>query len=156
MAASQPELLWGLSEHQSTRVAAMGERTRFSSGTTIFDLGADAETVYVLERGCVALTLPVQIDGRHEDVLVEERHAGQTVGWSALIPPHRFTLKASASEDTDALAFPRQTLLELFAAEPELGYAVTRNLAAVIGHRLTVFQAMWMREMQRLIDGRRA
>jgi hypothetical protein len=37
-----------------------------------------------------------------------------------------------------------------------VGYAVTRNLAAVIGQRLQVFQAMWLREMQRVIDTRSA
>ena len=44
--------------------------------------------------------------GREEDVLIEEREAGQTLGWSALIPPHRFTLKATAPLDTDVLALP--------------------------------------------------
>ena len=33
-----------------------------------------------------------------------------------------------------------------------MGYTVTRNLAAVIGHRLEVFQTMWLREMQRVVE----
>jgi CRP-like cAMP-binding protein len=156
MSMGQSELLWGLPADDSARVTALGARIRFAGGATIFDLGSEADTLYVLERGRVALTLPVQVGGRQEDILVEERQAGQTVGWSALIPPHRFTLKASALVETEALAFPRAALLELFSAEPAVGYAVTRNLAAVIGHRLTVFQAMWMREVQRMIDARTA
>ena len=156
MSIGQPEFLWGLPPDESARVASLGTRAHFAGGATLFDLGADAETVYVLERGRIALTLPVAVSGRQEDILVEERQAGQTVGWSALIPPHRFTLKATALVETEALAFPRGALLDLFAANPAVGYTVTRNLAAVIGHRLTVFQAMWMREMQRMIDARTA
>jgi CRP/FNR family transcriptional regulator, cyclic AMP receptor protein len=156
MSHGQPELLWGLPPDDSARVSSLAAQVRFASGATLFELGADAETVYVLGQGRIALTLPVTVGGRHEDILVEERQAGQTVGWSALIPPHRFTLKAAALVDTEALAFSRATLLDLFAADPALGYTVTRNLASVIGHRLTVFQAMWMREVQRLIDARSA
>jgi CRP/FNR family transcriptional regulator, cyclic AMP receptor protein len=156
MTNDQPELLWGLPADESARLAAIGTRAHFASGATLFGLGADAETMYVLERGRIALTLPVQIGGRQEDVLVEERQAGQTVGWSALIPPHRFTLKATALVDTEAMAFTRTDLFAFFAASPLVGYAVTRNLAAVIGQRLQVFQAMWLREMQRVIDTRSA
>ncbi len=87
---------------------------------------------------------------------MEERSAGQTLGWSALIPPHRFTLKATAPIETDLLAFRRGPLLDYLAAHPEVGYPVTRNLAAVVGQRLQVFQAMWLREMQRVARDVRA
>jgi hypothetical protein len=33
-----------------------------------------------------------------------------------------------------------------------VGYAVSLNLAAVIGERLQLFQAMWLREMQRTVE----
>ncbi len=36
--------------------------------------------------------------------MVEERSAGQTVGWSALIPPYRFTLTATAPLETEVIA----------------------------------------------------
>ncbi len=35
---------------------------------------------------------------------------------------------------------------------PTVGYTVSRNVASVIGHRLEVFQTMWLREMQRVIE----
>jgi hypothetical protein len=44
----------------------------------------------------------------------------------------------------------------MFSASPEVGYAVTLNLAAVIGQRLQVFQTMWLREMQRVVEMRYA
>ena len=97
---------------------------------------------------------PLRVGDSDRDVLVEERSAGQMIGWSGLIPPHRFTLKASAQAATDVIVLPRSRLEEFFAANPEIGYVVARNLASVIGRRLQVLQAMWLREMQRFVESR--
>ncbi len=94
----------------------------------------------------------MQVRSREEDVMVEERSAGQTVGWSALIPPYRFTLTAAAPLETEVIAMRREALEGYFAAHPETGYAVSLNLSCVIGQRLQLFQAMWVREMQRMVE----
>ena len=151
MATTQPDLLRGLPDDEAARVMALGTRVSLPSGSELFRLGAAADCVYVVERGRIALTLPIQVGGRDEDVLVEERVVGQTVGWSGLIPPHRFTLRATAPLETEVIALPRAALLEFFAAYPAAGYLVTRNLAGVVGQRLQVFQAMWLREVQRVV-----
>lgn len=148
----RPELLDGLSHDEAAALLALGTRVSLASGDVLFRMGGDASTLYVVERGRIALTLPMQVLGREEDVLVEERAPGETVGWSALIPPYRFTLKATAPLETEVLAFTRSSLLEHFGREPVVGYIVTRNVASVIGQRLQVFQAMWLREMQRVVE----
>jgi CRP-like cAMP-binding protein len=151
MAAPTPDFLSGLAPVDATAVLALGARIRLSRGDVLFDLGQQADSLYVIEQGQIALTLPMQIRGHGEDILIEDRSTGQAVGWSALIPPHRFTLKATAPLDGSVLAFPRTVLLEHFAAHPAVGYTVMRNVAAVTGQRLQVFQAMWLREMQRSV-----
>ena len=85
-------------------------------------------------------------------MVFEERTSGQTVGWSALIPPHKFTLAATAPLETEVIALPREELHKHFAANPTVGHRITLNLAIVIGHRLQLFQAMWQREMQRTVE----
>jgi CRP/FNR family transcriptional regulator, cyclic AMP receptor protein len=152
MANSDPELLATLTPDESAEVLALGSRIQLASGAELFSLGAPAEHLYVVERGRISLTLPMQVQGREQDVQVEERLAGQTVGWSGLIPPYRFTLKATALLESEVLALSRSALLDHFARRPFVGYAITRNLAAVIGQRLQVFQAMWLREMQRTVE----
>ncbi len=75
------------------------------------------------------------------------------VGWSALIPPYRFTLNGRRPSSTPRCWRSRASaLLEHFAAHPAVGYLVARNVAAVVGQRLQVFQAMWLREMQRVVE----
>jgi CRP/FNR family cyclic AMP-dependent transcriptional regulator len=152
MTNGQPDLVKGLTEAQAGQLLALAERVSLGSGEQLFALGAEARSVHLLQRGRVVLTLPMQVKGREQDVFVEERLPGQALGWSALIPPHRYTLKATAKLDSELLALPREALLNHFAAEPGVGYVVTRNVAALIGQRLQVFQTMWLREMQRVIE----
>ena len=148
------EFLNGLAPDEAGAVLALATRRRLEPGTVLFQLGDDAGSLYLIERGRIALTLPMQVHGREQDVMVEERTAGQTVGWSALIPPHHFTLKATAQVETEVLAISREALQAHLAARPAVGHTLTVNLASVIGQRLQVFQAMWLREMQRVVEQR--
>ncbi len=152
MTDGRPDLLAGLSQDEATALLSLGTPLSLSSGDVLFSMGSDATSLYVVQRGRISLTLPMQVLGHVEDVLVEERSPGQTVGWSALIPPYRFTLKAVAPLETEVLAFTRSSLLEHFGRWPVVGYIVTRNVASVIGQRLQVLQAMWLREMQRVVE----
>jgi len=146
------DLLKGLPEGEAARVLALGKRIVLTSGAELFHLGGEADAIFVVARGRIRLTLPMQVRSREEDVLVEERSSGQTVGWSALTPPYRFTLTATAAIETEVIALGREDLIGYFAAHPETGYAVSMNLSSVIGQRLQLFQAMWLREVQRMVE----
>lgn len=156
MANGASELLDGLTADESAEIKALGARLSLAAGDTLFRLGSEADRLFVVERGRVALSLPMHVGRNEEEVLVEERLPGQAVGWSALVPPHRFTLTATAQLETEVLALPREALLAHFAAHPRVGYVVTRNVAAVTGQRLQLFQTMWLREMQRVVHLRYA
>lgn len=150
--APRPDLLAGLREEEAARVMALASRKTLSAGAVLFNLGDDADCLFVVERGRIALTLPMKVRGQEQDVLIEERGAGQTLGWSALVPPHRFTLKAAALVDSEVFGLSRTALADIFNARPAVGYVVARNVSAVIGQRLQVFQTMWLREMQRVVE----
>lgn len=146
------DLLKGLPPAEAENVAALGERIRLATGAELFHLGDAAGSIYLIVRGRLRLTLPMQVRSHEENVFVEERSSGQTVGWSALTPPYRFTLTATAPLETEVIALSREVLNTYFAAHPDTGYAVSLNLASVIGQRLQLFQAMWLREVQRMVE----
>ena len=150
------ELLNGLSPAEAEQILELGTRLIVPSGTLLFRLGDPADRLFLTERGRIRLTLPMHLRGKEEDVLVEERSPGQTVGWSALIPPYRFTLSAAASLDTEVIALPQKALREYMAAQPAVGCKIALNLAVVIGHRLQLFQTMWLREMERTVQAHSA
>ena len=150
------DLLTGLSSADVEGILALGTRVIVPAGSSLFRLGDTADRLILTERGRIRLTLPMQVRGKEEDILVEERSPGQTVGWSALIPPYRFTLTATVPLEAQVIALPRETLREHFAAHPAVGYKIALNLAVVMGHRLQLFQTMWVREMQRAVEVRSA
>ena len=147
-----PELLFGIAPEKAAEILALGKRLVLSSSAELFHLGDAADSLFLVHRGRLRLTLPMNLHGHIEEVLVEERVPGQTVGWSALIPPYRFTLTATAPVETEVVTLSRGALLAYFAEHPEIGQAVSLNLAAVIGERLQLFQTMWLREMQRTVE----
>jgi len=147
------ELLNDLSSSEVEQVLKLGTRKIISSGTSLFQLGDTADRLFLIDRGRIKLTLPMRIREREEEIFVEERVSGQTVGWSALIPPFRFTLTATADPlDVVVIALKREALLKYFSENPAAGYKISMNLAMVIGHRLQLFQTMWLREMQRTVE----
>jgi CRP-like cAMP-binding protein len=152
MSATDGDLVAGLSPLDAAGVLALGTPASLPAGAVLFGLGAQADSLYVIRRGRINLTLPLRVGGREEDVLIEERLPGQTVGWSALIPPHRFTLTATAPLPTEVTVIRRSQLLEHLSGRPDVGYRVAMNVAEVVGQRLQVLQAMWLREMQRVVN----
>jgi hypothetical protein len=68
----------------------------------------------------------------------------------------RFTLTATAPIATTVLAFPRGVLMHFCSVQARVGYVLALNIAAVIGRRHHVLQAMWLSEMQRAVNNAHA
>ena len=115
------ELLNGLSAPEVDQILGLGTRITVPSGGSLFLLGDPADRIFLTVRGRIRLTLPMQLRGREEEILIEEKSPGQTVGWSALIPPHRFTLSARAPLfETEVIALPREALRAYFETSPAI------------------------------------
>lgn len=152
MLGNESDFLKGLTPDDSKLILALGKPRALNPGDVLFDLADEATSLYLVVEGRVDLTLPLRVGGEDEHVSVEERGKGQMLGWSALVAPYRFTLRATASTDTELLSFPREGLQGLFSSRPDLGLVVMSNLAAIVGQRFQVFQAMWLRQVQRALE----
>jgi CRP/FNR family cyclic AMP-dependent transcriptional regulator len=146
------DLFEGLEPEDVEEALGLGVRVTLPGGARLFRLGEDADRIYLIVRGSLKLTMPMRVRGAEREMLVEERGPGQTVGWSALIPPYRFTLTATAPLETEVVAFSREGLRHYALACPEIGCTVFLNLAAVVGQRLQLFQTLWLREVERLVE----
>jgi CRP-like cAMP-binding protein len=146
------ELFEGLAAEDAQEALGLGVPLTVARGAELFRLGDEADRIFLVSRGRLRLTMPMQVRGCEQDVLVEELGPGQTVGWSALIPPYRFTLTATAPLESEVIALSRESLQRYFQGRPEIGCAVFLNLAAVVGQRLHLFQTMWLREMERMVE----
>lgn len=148
---SQADLLQGLSEKDVRRISAIATTQELSSGEYLFMLGDSADRLYVLAKGRVDLCFPMSLGETLHDVSVEVVAPGQTLGWSALVKPYRFTLSARASGSTQVICFARSDLLEFFNVEPRIGYAVLTRISELVGVRLLTVQALWARGLQRAV-----
>lgn len=146
------ELLNGLSSTEADQILALGTRMTVPSGGSLFRLGDAADRLFLIERGRIRLTFPMLVRGREEEVLMEEKLPGETVGWSALVPPYRFTLSATAPLETEVIALPRERLCAYCESSPAVGFRIGMNLAILVGQRLQLVQAMWMREIERTVE----
>ena len=150
------KLLNGLSSAEMDQVLALGSRDKIASGGPLFRLGDHAEHLYLIERGQIRLSFPMLVRGKEESVFFEEKSPGDTVGWSAMVPPYRFTLSATAPLETEVITLSRESLSAFFERSPVTGRRISLNLAVLVGQRLQLVQAMWMREIQRAVELRSA
>lgn len=149
---SQGELFEDLSHESLRRLLAIGKSRMLAAGEHLFLLGDEASHFYVLVKGKVDLCFPMRLRGAVKDVTVESVGPGQALGWSGLVKPHRFTLTARATEPSEVAGFARRDLLELFEAEPSIGHAFFTKVSEVVAIRLHTFQALWVRELQRVLE----
>lgn len=122
------------------------------AGETIFRLGDEARTLLVVGSGTVGLTIPVPIGNSSDDVILEEKHSGSVIAWSALVPPHRFTLGAVAKTDCELYCFERTALADLFETSPRLHLVVIENLNRVIASRVALLEALVARDVKRWVE----
>ncbi len=149
---AQTDLFAGLDERESAAVASIGRVRVARAGSSLFRVGDVAESVYVVKEGRVDVTVPLVVSGEPREVRYESLGPGDTLGWPALIPPHGFAENARASTPVVLLAFGREQLLQLMAAQPRISLTLVANLARALGRRLVQTQALWVRQMQREVN----
>jgi CRP-like cAMP-binding protein len=143
------ELFKGLSAGRVQRLAVIGRVLTLRTGEYLFLLGDAAQYVSVVTSGQIDLCFPISLGGVIKDITVESAGPGKTVGWSALVKPFRFTLSARAGQPSEVMAFARPELLQVFAADPEIERVVLGGISELMANRLTMFQALWARELLR-------
>ena len=151
-AVNQANLLQGLNADERDRFLALGRPQSFSKDESLFLLGDNADRLYVVITGKVALCIPIQVSDTFKDISVEEAGPGETLGWSALVKPYRFTRSARAAEASEVIAFTRRELLEFFETQPRIGYIVLTRISELVGLRLLKMRALWARTLQRVIS----
>ncbi len=152
--APPSDLFLGLGREERRRLWGLGQSRTLPAGTRLFNLGQEATHLFVVERGLVALAMPIEVAGETREVTVEEQGPFAAIGWSALVPPHRYTLSAEAREETVLRAFSPGAMTSFLEANPEVGWRVFRNLCAIVGRRLVKVEAMWVREVSRAAEAR--
>lgn len=114
-------------------IAGCAKNARFADGDYLFREGQDADEFHLLREGKVALELHAPGQGELRIQTVKE---GDIVGFSWLMPPHRWMFDARALEPTRTLAFDGQCLRGKCEQDPAMGYELLKRVSATLAERL--------------------
>ncbi len=125
--------LSGLSERHRMLLASGARPFTAAPGELLAQEGETAKTFDLIQAGHVALDLHTPDRGV---VPIQTVGPGEIVGWSWLVPPHRWQFDCRAGDPVQGLAFDAEWLREKCEQDHELGYHLLKQLVAVIANRL--------------------
>lgn len=122
-----------LDDSVAALVAGCAVNVHFHPGEHLFHEGEPADTFFVIRRGRVGLEVHTPAG---PSVVVDSAHEGDVVGWSWLVPPHRWLFDARATEETSAIAFDGACLRVKCEQDPAVGYVLLQRVVGVMSARL--------------------
>ena len=123
----------GLDESQLTRLAAMARSAKYPAQATIFEEYDDADDVFLIVHGKVALANCTPTTGCRLMMTVSD---GELMGWSPLVESNRFSATAHTLTATTVLAFDGKELLDYCGENPAFGFEFLRRTVKVLEERL--------------------
>jgi CRP/FNR family cyclic AMP-dependent transcriptional regulator len=105
----------------------------FEPGTIIHRQNTILDEIRVIEVGLVALVLELGPLSQRQLTAATDF---ETIGWSAVVPPHMATTTAKAIEKTKVLTFKGQDILKLCETNCRVGCVVYQGVARVVADRL--------------------
>ena len=126
-------ILEGLGEDHLALITGCTRNVVFRAGEVVFREGGNADTFYLIREGDVSLEVHSPARG---SLVLASVHGGEMLGWSWLVPPHRWTSDARATSRTRALAIDGACLRGKCDESYELGYELLSRVVRVMALRL--------------------
>lgn len=122
-------LFAGVSEPALADIARASREVAFDEGDRVYELGDDADAIYIVARGRVRFSIGVGNRAGTNSVM----GPGQVFGWAALIDENpRRVATSDCLEPCAIVVVPAKTLLAIFEKDRASGYLVMRRLAGLI------------------------
>jgi signal transduction histidine kinase len=118
-------------------IAGFCREENYQDGHIVLVEGQPANSMFIIERGKVALEKRVQI-GRHttpRNATIDYVGPGQIAGFSSLTPPYLYATSAVCIEPTRVLYIDAEQLREYLREQPKAGYPIMLKMARLIGSR---------------------
>jgi len=119
-------------------LAGCARNEHFRAGETIYSEGDDANKVFLIREGDVAVEIAAP---HHEPLVVETVRAGDMLGWSWMVPPYKHMSGARALNDVRAFSLDAVCMRGKSETNPEIGYHMFRHFVPHIANR---FRALRM------------
>ncbi len=114
-------------------IAGCGRNVVFEPGSYLFREGEEANQLFILRRGRVALEILVPGRG---PVVIDAPEEGEVLGFSWIFPPYRWRFDGRALEQVRAVALDAVCLRAKCDGDPKLGYELMKRCASILIRRL--------------------
>jgi CRP/FNR family cyclic AMP-dependent transcriptional regulator len=108
-------------------IAASGTERQLVRGDVLFREGDEADALYVVTRGRLAIAIANPID--HRETVVSLMEPGDLFGEMAMLDDGPRSAMARALEPSTVVSIPYEAVLAVFREQPHLLWGVTRLLA---------------------------
>lgn len=136
----QADIFYELTDSQLEQVAAICEERTFEAGEIVFEENTHGDELYVIAFGEIEIQVnPALISGRETagPQTIATLRRGQSFGEIALVDEGLRSASARcAQHDTRLIIIPRDKLMYLCEAQPQLGFRLMRNLAADLAMKI--------------------
>lgn len=121
-------------------IAGLAKWESHARGDVLYQIGDNAEDIYVVSSGSVQHTLGIDAHAIHPDKAV---HSGGVFGWAAVLEgqPKRLA-KTVCLERTELIRINGEDLINLFKASPSIGDVVMSRFATMINKEFTLPEAV--------------
>ncbi len=123
----------GLPKEFVRAVAHDARERRCAADETIAREGAEADVFFLVADGKVALELDA---ADRPPITVQTVGPGEVVGWSWLVPPHRWRFNVRALKPTRLLALDGGVVRRELHAHPDWGFEFLNRFVPVLAERL--------------------
>ncbi|MGA7923567.1 MAG: cyclic nucleotide-binding domain-containing protein [Thermoplasmata archaeon] len=125
--------LRGMNDAFVARLRETAYERLFESGALLVREGDPADEFLLIFSGKIALEI---IHPSRPRTTIQTLGPGEVLGWSWLLPPHRWRLDARALKPTRVLGLAASHLRRVLNEQPIDGYHFLLKLLPVIAHRL--------------------
>jgi CRP/FNR family transcriptional regulator len=119
-------LLSQLTDEQREAVIRVGHDKALERGEILFHEGQPSEAMFALLSGQLKL---VRYSPKGRELLIHLVHPGQTFAEAALFAGATYPATAEAIQSSKLWCLPREALLELLGASPELGVSMLGSIS---------------------------
>jgi CRP/FNR family cyclic AMP-dependent transcriptional regulator len=129
----ESKLLGGLAPEFLDFLARHARARHLEEGEVVFHYGERAHHFYLVTQGHISVEVAA-IEG--PSLQLQDLGPGMTLGWSWLIPPHRWSFQARAKTPAEIIEIDGDAVLRECEANPRFGYELLKRFSTLMSERL--------------------
>lgn len=137
----QVEAFQSLDDAELSAIAGFCRVRQFARSERLFKEGEHAEHLWIVKKGVIDVRFDLPGRETSAESTLSSVSENKLLGWSSVVPPHRYRLSAYCASDTsEVVAMESRKLLDFLRRHPGAGYQVFSVMLKIVGNRFQRLQ----------------